>query len=222
MPEEVVTPEVTPEAAPDAELTPEPQDGAGDLSLAELKALNEKFLKEKRAANREAQAVKKERDALAAEKAEKEKAEMSELERLQAQVKESQELLAAKDAAIAQGKREAAARDAEVASPYIAYAAAELAKEGSEVDPKEFFKDFKKIHPAMFAGNGGQTAEPSGTGGPDTAGAKPDSDAKRLEEIEAEITKIKTGKRNDQTEVRLFHLVNERKHIRYKLEGKGT
>jgi len=129
------TPEVTETPAPEADPTPESQDEPGkSLSPAEVEALISKFKKEKSAANREAQAVKKRLEEFEKAEAERKQAEMSELEKLQAKVQEAQAALAEKDAAIAQAKREAAARDAGVDPAYVDYAASAYAKDPDNPD----------------------------------------------------------------------------------------
>jgi len=205
------TPEVIETPAPEADPTPESQDEPGkSLSPAEVEALISKFKKEKSAANREAQAVKKRLEEFEKAEAERKQAEMSELEKLQAKVQEAQAALAEKDAAIAQAKREAAARDAGVDPAYVDYAASAYAK---DPDNPDFWDEFKKSHPAMFGGNG--EAPGSAGGGPSTTGTN--SKAAELSAIKERISQLQMNRGSDKVELELQRLFDQAAAIQKEL-----
>ena len=155
MTEENAAPEAPPETAPEAEPTPTPQDEAGEtLSLEQLKALNEKLLKEKRAANREAQVASKRAKELEAKEEERKQAEMSELEKAQAESERLKLELETERAVAAKATRTNLALAAGVDSPYAESPPQSLPKKARTQILKSSSKDSRRTIPRCLAGTG--------------------------------------------------------------------
>ena len=156
------------QAAAEAERLAAEQAAKDNLSADELKALNEKLLKQKRDANKEAAAERKRAEAAEAKNKKHEDAQKTAAELLEARVKEAEEVAATERARSTFLERTGFASDAGVIGAYREYAVSQLneaLKKDPDTNPEEFFKGFKESHPAMFPTNG-KPAGPTAKGGP--------------------------------------------------------
>jgi hypothetical protein len=172
------------------------------------KAAFDKLLSEKRKANREAQEIKKELAELKAKEDERKEKEMTEVELSN---KKAQEAVAAKEALerrLAHTERTTLALKAGVSEQYTDYAAGELEKAGTDVDPKEWFITWKESNPAFF--NGDRVRHASAEGGHAATGNQ--SKLGRVEEINKKLESLFAvgRKRTDQAEVEAWKLKTER------------
>lgn len=179
------------------------------------KAIFDKMLNEKRSANREAQDAKKRADAAEARLKEIDDKDKSELEKALAKLNEAEakEKKVASDLALS--RRRSMALEAGVKGQYSEYVATQLAAAQSsnpDLDAKDWFAEYAKNNGAFF-GNGDQQTAASGQGGPGSGNKHADS-LQRIKAIEERITQLRaSGKRNAETEVEMFNLRYERKHL---------
>jgi alanyl-tRNA synthetase len=181
----------TPE--PVSEPTPTPKPDAPVAEGLDATKANE-LIEQKRRANAEAKAAKKEKEALQKEldaykaaEEEKKKAEMDEVTRAKTEAEEARAAAAELQAKLDTTTRETAARDAGVLGKYADYAAQKLAKAqkaDSNLKAEDFFKTFKEDNLELF--NGKPPAPASGEGGP-TDQARPGKYTAQIEEAKKNL-----------------------------------
>jgi hypothetical protein len=156
-------------------------------TAADLVALNERLLAQKRAANREAVEAKKRAEALEAKVKAYEDAQKTEAEKLQAAAAAAAKRAEAAEQRARILEHQTHAADAGVLGQYRKFAVSALTEQleaDPDTDPVEFFKALKSSHPAMYETPKGAAARTAG-GSPPEPGRTSDLDRQIKEHEEA-------------------------------------